>query len=100
MIWLFRVDEVFWGDKPEVKEHFVFDTDDTNFDLFKYNIDMYFALANYYLVNESNDNEIYLLRFVGSHKNPVRQLISQDNEIFNIIRDFYTEKHKTIESYE
>ena len=100
MVWLFRVDEVFWGNKPEVKEHFVFDTDDTNFDLFKYEIDMYFALANYYLVNESNDNEIYLLRFIGSHKNPVRQLISEDNEIFNIIRDFYIKKHKTIESYE
>jgi hypothetical protein len=96
MIWLFRVDEVFGGNKPEVKEHFVFDTDDTNFDLFKYEIDMYFALANYYLVNESNDNEIYLLRFIGSHKNPVRQLISEDNEILNIIRDFYIKKHKTI----
>ena len=101
MIWLFKVDEVFWGDKPKVEEHFVFDTDDTNFDLFKYNIDMYFALADYYLLNEFNDNEIYLLRFVGSNRNPIRQLISDESEIYDIIRKFYIEelKNKKITNY-
>ena len=60
---------------------------------------MYFGLDINEDHNKSNDNEIYLLRFIGSHKNPVRQLISKDNEIFNIIRDFHIKKHKTLESY-
>lgn len=93
MIWLFKLDEVFWNNKPEVNQHFVFNIDDINFDmypyLYHYSISLYFATANYYLLSESNDKEIYLLHFIGLDTNPARTLISEGSEIYDIVRSFY-----------
>lgn len=89
MIWLFKVDEVFWGNKPKVNEFYKFEVDDIHFDITQYDVSLYFGTASYYLLNESNDNEIYLLRFVGSYQNPIRELISEGSEICGIVNDFY-----------
>ena len=88
MIWLFRSNDVFWGDKPKVNESFRFDTNDIEFDITKYDISLYLGIANYYLMNESNDSEIYLLRFVGANNNPVRILISEESNIYKIIKNY------------
>jgi hypothetical protein len=93
MIWLFKADEVFWNNKPKVNDYYTFDTEDTEFDIIQYDVPLYFGLANYYLLNELNDNELYYLQYVTVNKNPMRILVSKDNEIYNIIRDFYV-NHK------
>jgi hypothetical protein len=93
MIWLFKVNEVFWNNKPKVNDYYTFDTEDTEFDIIQYDVPLYFGLANYYLLNELNDNELYYLQYVTVNKNPMRILVSKDNEIYNIIRDFYV-NHK------
>jgi hypothetical protein len=92
MVWLFKVDEVFWGDKPKVNEHYIFDTNDIEFDVNKYDISIYFGTADYYLLNDSNDKEIYSLRFVGVNVNPIRVLVSNESEIYDIIRKIYINK--------
>ena len=94
MIWLFKCDEIFWGDKPKVNEHYIFNTNDINFDLTKYDISLYFELANYYLLSDDKDGEIYNLRFISTNSNPMRVLISEVLEIHNIIRDFYLKVQK------
>ena len=93
MIWLFKVDEVFWNDKPKINDHFTFDTNDIEFDVAQYDIDLYFPTADYYLHCDSNLEEIYQLRYVGT-QNPMRILESKDNEIYNMIREFHINKSK------
>ena len=88
MIYLFKVDEVFWNNTPKVNDYYTFDTNDIEFDITKYDISLYFSLADYYLHSDSNLEEIYHLRYLGN-KNPMRILVSKENEIYNIIRDFY-----------
>jgi hypothetical protein len=92
MIWLFKVDEVFWNNKPKVNEFYTFDTDNIDFDITQYDICLYFGTASYYMIRESNDNVIYYLRFVSVNGNPVRELVSEESEIYNVVRDFYLNK--------
>jgi hypothetical protein len=92
LIWLFKVDEVFWGDKPKVNEFYTFDTDYIDFDITQYDISLYFGTASYYMMSESNEDEIYYLRLVSVNGNPVRVLVSDDSEIYNVVRDFYLNK--------
>lgn len=97
MIYLFKVDEVFWNDKPKINDYFTFDTNDIEFDVTQYDIDLYFPTADYYLhyMNDAEyfltTEEIYQLRYVGN-KNPMRILVPKDNEIYNIIREFHIKK--------
>lgn len=67
MIWLFKIDEVFWGNKPVVNEHYLFDVDNIGFDITSYNITIYLATANYFLLNDTNPDEIYALQYSGTH---------------------------------
>ncbi len=89
MIWLFRVNQVFWDEKEKVNECYRFDTTDINFDIDRYDITLYFPLADYYLLDEFNDNKLYTLRLESVNKNPTRILISEKSEIYKIIKDFY-----------
>jgi len=94
MIWLFKVDEVFWNDTPKVNEYYTFDTNDVEFDITQYDISLYFGTANYYLLNDSTNEEVYNLRFVGVNSNPMMSLVSNDSEIYSIVREFYIYKSK------
>ena len=89
MIFLFRVNEVFWDNKPKVNEYYTFDTNDIEFDISKYDISLYFGVADYYLIEDSNDHEIYYLRYVGVNSNPIRKLVSENSEMYGIVRNFY-----------
>lgn len=91
MIWLFRVDEVFWGNKPKVNKHYLFDTNDINFDITKYDISLYFATSNYFLIDESNDKEIYYLIFNSTDSNPIRRSIGNRSEFYNVVKSYYIE---------
>jgi hypothetical protein len=97
MIYLFKVNEVFWNDKPKINDYFTFDTNDIEFDVTKYDISLYFPTADYYLhyLNDAEyfltTEEIYQLKYVGN-KNPMRILVPKDNEIYNIIREFHIKK--------
>lgn len=95
MIWLFKVDEVFWNNKPKVNAYYKFGINDIEFDITKYHISLYFDTANYYLLNVSNDSEIYRLNFVGEG-NPIRTLVPYTSEIYDIIRNFYINKKEKI----
>jgi len=33
MIWLFKVNDVYWDNKPKVNEFYTFDVDDIHFDI-------------------------------------------------------------------
>lgn len=92
MIWLFRVDEVFWSDKPKVKEYYTFDSNDIEFDITQYEVSLYFETSSYYLLSDSNNKEIYKLRFVGVNRNPIRELVLNNSEIYDIIQKFYNPK--------
>jgi hypothetical protein len=96
MVWLFKCNEVFWGDKPKVNDYFILDTNDIETDLTKYDISLYFGLANYYLLSDDKDGEIYNLRFISTNGNPMRVLISEDSEIHSIIRNFYLKTLKEL----
>ena len=76
MIWLFKVNEVFWNDTPKINDYYTFETDDIDFDITKYDVSLYFAKSNYYILNDSNDEEIYSLRLIYSSGNPMRVLLS------------------------
>ena len=82
MIWLFKVNEVFWENKPIV------------IDITKYDISLYFPTANYYLINESDNSLVYLLR--NNHSELVRVLIPKEEPIYEIIREFYINKQRDI----
>ena len=97
MIWLFRVNEVFWNDNPKVSDYYTFDTNDVKFDITQYDISLYLAIADYYLLSELNDKEIYVLRLASINGNPVRMLIPEKSQIYDIIREFYKNiKRETI----
>ncbi len=99
MIWLFKVNEVFWNDTPKINDYYTFETDDIDFDITKYDISLYFGLADYYILNDSNDEEIYWLRLTNVNGNPMRMLLSKDDVIYNIIREFHSDKSKNIKEY-
>ncbi len=94
MIWLFKMDEVFFGDKPVVDEHYLFDTTDISFDITRYDISLYFATAEYFILSESNDKEIYLLQYNGTNNNPPRISLSSESKHYSIIREFYVSKKR------
>ena len=98
MIWLFKVDEVFWNNTPKVNEYYTFDGDDIDFDINQYDVSLYFETSNYYLLSNSNEEEVYFLSFNGVNMNPRRVLLQKDDKIYNVIRKSYNDK--TIESYE
>ena len=89
MIWLFKMDEVFWGAKPTVDEHYLFHTDDINFDITRYSISLYFATAYYFVLSESDDKSVYRLHYDGTDMNPPRWTLPIDSEYYTIIREFY-----------
>ena len=94
MIWLFKVDEVFWKNKPKVNDYYLFKVDDINFDITQYDLPLYYELAKYYLLSDSDEDNIYQLQFEAMNKNPKRKLIPENCEIYNIIKDFYTKNKK------
>lgn len=96
MIWLFRSNEVFWGNKPKVDEYFLFDINDINFDITKYDISLYFAIADYFILSDSNDDEIYLLKYNVSNVNPIRYKLDISSEYHNIIKSFYNTELRDI----
>ena len=93
MIWLLKVNEVFWEQEPEVNEYYRFDTDDVNFDICQYDISLYFASSSYYLFNDSNGC-IYWLRFVGHNLNPSRIATWNESKINGVIIAFIKSKRR------
>jgi hypothetical protein len=94
MIWLFRSNEVFWGNKPKVDEYFLFDVNDIIFDITKYDISLYFAIADYFILSDSNDDEIYLLKYNVSNVNPIRYKLDISSEYYSMIKSFYNEEQR------
>jgi hypothetical protein len=96
MIWLFKVNDVYWDNKPKVNEYFTFDVDDIHFDINKYDISLYFPSADYFLLSDSNEDDVYQLRLESINRNPIRVLIPNSSEIYGIIKEFYKKnKNKT-----
>ena len=89
MIWLFKVNEVFWNNKPEVNEHYTFDTDDINFDITKYHISLYLATSHYYLISESNDKEVYWIRSNAIDVLDGFIFVPESSEIYSVVRNYY-----------
>ncbi len=89
MIWIFKIDEVFWSEKPKINSYYQVDTDDINFDITKYDIDLYFPTSYYYIVKDSNRQQIY--RLISNGKNPDRYL-SNNNDLQNLIIEFFQEE--------
>lgn len=95
MIWLFKIDEVFWGNKPKVTEHYVFpDVDNIEFDITQYDISLYMATANYFLLNDTNPDEIYSLQYSGTNSNPSRLLVGKNTDYYNVVSNYYIDKWK------
>lgn len=94
MIWLFKIDEVFWNDKPKVNEFYTFDVDDIHFDITEYDISLYFGLADYFLLSDENEDDIYKLRLESINRNPTRVIIPKNSEMYSIIKEFYTDNKK------
>lgn len=89
MIWVFRCNEVFWKNKPKVNEYYLFDEDDINFDMSKYDISFYYPTADYYLMNDKNPDELYCLVFNGIKNNPSLVKLSQSVDTIAMINSFY-----------
>jgi hypothetical protein len=90
MIWLFKSDESFDSllrNKRKVDEYFIFDVNDINFDITKYDISLYFGTSKYFLLDESNGN-VYFLQFKGSG-NPNRFKLLEGSPYCNMIKSFY-----------
>ena len=87
MIWLFKCSS---GSLSEfkVEEYFLFNEDDINFDITKYNISLYLGTSKYFLLDDSND-DIYLLRSEGVANNPNRFKLSIGSDYYNLIKGFY-----------
>ena len=83
MIWIFKVNEVFWNNKPKVNEYFTFDVDDIHFDITEYDVSLYFGLADY-----------FLLRLESINRNPTRVNITEQTEMCNLIKEFYRDNKK------
>ncbi len=94
MIWLFKIDEVFWCNKPKVNEFYTFDVDDIHFDITEYDISLYFGLADYFLLSDSNEDDVYQLRLESINRNPTRVIIPKNTEMCSIIKEFYTDNKK------
>lgn len=94
MIWLFKMDEVFFGAKPTVDEHYLFDTDDIMFNINNYDISLYFPTAEYFILSELNDIEIYKISYNGTIEKPYRSVLSKRSEHYTIIREFYMSKKR------
>lgn len=90
MIWLFKSEEL------KVDEYFLFDEDDINFDITKYDISLYFATANYFILSDSNDDEIYWLKYNGVNVNPIRYKLNISSEYHNMIKNFYDTERRHI----
>lgn len=88
MIWLFKVNEVFWGNKPKVDDYYLIDTEDINFDISQYDVSLYFGTASYFSLSEFNDDEIYYLQYIGN-TNPSRILLDKSDKYYKVIRNFY-----------
>jgi hypothetical protein len=88
------MDEVFFGAKPTVDEHYLFDTDDIMFDINNYHISLHFPTAEYFILSELNDEEIYKLSYDGSNENPYRSALSTRSTHYTIIREFYISKKR------
>lgn len=95
MIWLFKSNEVFWGNKPKVNEYFLFDVNDINFDITKYDISLYFPIADYFILSDSND-EIYWLKYNGVNVNPIRYKLNISSEYHSMIKNFYDTERRHI----
>ena len=94
MIWLFKVNEVFWNNKPKVDEFYTFYVDDINFDITEYDMSLYFGLADYFLLSDSNEDDVYQLRLESINRNPIRVIIPKNTEIYRIIKEFYIDNKK------
>ena len=94
MIWLFKLNEVFWGNKPEVNEHYLFEEEDINFDITKYDITLYFPTANYILLK--SPDEIFFLERVNSYQNPERTKVNENSPYSKCVKDYYDTKIKQI----
>lgn len=94
MIWLFKIDEVFWNNKPKVNEFYTFDVDDINFDITEYYISLYMATANYFLLNDTNPDEIFSLQYSGKNSNPSRLLVDKNTDYYNVVSNYYIDKSK------
>jgi hypothetical protein len=93
MIWLFKIDEVFWNNKPKVNEFYTFDVDDIHFGITEYDISLYFGLADYFLLSDSNEDDVYQLRLESINGNPTRVIIPKNTEMYSIIKEFYTDNN-------
>lgn len=82
MIWLFKSEEL------KVDEYFLFDEDDINFDITKYDISLYFGHSKYFLLDESND-VVYFLQFKGEGVNPNRFKLLEGSPYCKMIKSFY-----------
>ena len=90
MIWMFRIDDVLWDQPLKVDDYYLFDEDDINFDITKYDISLYLATSEYFLLSESNDTDVYALMNVGSHINPKRFLVNNKSpHTYKVVKDFY-----------
>jgi len=95
MIWLFKIDEVFWNNKPKVNEHYMFpNVDDVEFDITLYDISLYMSTSNYFLLSDTNPSEIYSLQYSGLNSNPSRLLIGKNTDYYNVVSHYYIEKSK------
>lgn len=82
MIWLFKSDEL------KVDEYFIFDVNDINFDITKYDIPLYFNHSKYFLLDESNDG-VYFLQFKGRGVNPNRFKLLEGSPYHKMVKSFY-----------
>ena len=89
MIWLFKCNDVLLRDKLEVNEHYLFDEDDIDFDMSKYDIPL-FSTASYYLLNDINPDEIYLLL------NPVMNKIGWYNKKLKLSPSHLISEQRTL----
>ena len=94
MNWLFKVDEVFWNNTPKVNEHYTFDIDDIEFDITQYDVSLYFGTSNYYLLDDTNPDEIYYLEYSGTNINPRRLLVGKNTDYYNAVCNYYIGKSK------
>ena len=98
MIWLFKIDEVFWGNKPTVNEYYYFPNEsDIEFDINLYDISLYMGLADYYVLNDVNPDEIYRLYYSGENSNPDRLLLNKNTDYYNVISNYYVNTKTKIE---
>jgi hypothetical protein len=89
MIWLFKINEVFWDNKPKINEHYLIDSNDIDSNITQHGISLYFATANYFILNDCKDKEIYYLQYVGN-SNPIKVLVESSDNYYNIIQNYYS----------